>query len=618
MPQVINTNVASLNAQRNLTTSQGQLATALQRLSSGLRINSAKDDAAGLAISERFTTQIRGLNQAVRNANDGISLAQTAEGALGETGNALQRIRELAIQSANSTNSASDRAALNAEAAQLLQEIQRNGLTTQFNGQNILDGTFSQAQFQVGANANQTISFGITGATTNLLGAYQATSTAVTSAAFDGAGFTINGVEVGVSAPTSAAGVTGDSATAKATAINSKTNQTGVSATAANSLQGASPIARTSLANGELVINGVAVGAIASSASAVTQGRSAATAINAVTNQTGVSAIADASTGRLTLSTSDGRNIALTSGSNNGDGAGAIYNATGLNVTNGTLPSGHDTFTITVAGAFAATGAASGQLSAGDTVVIGGLTYQFVTAAANVTAGNVAVVAANTDAATVVAGALRTAIQGQYTAGNTSLVATGAGAAVILTQDQLGAVGANLAAYYNDAGIIGGGTTAAITESALTSGVDAGYTANTGITTRGTLTLSSAANFTLGGADLAFGGLGAAAPALTRLDTVNISTVEGANAAIAVLDGALSQVTSIRADLGAVQNRFSSTVANLTTTAENLSAARSRILDADFAAETASLTRAQILQQAGTAILAQANAIPQNVLSLLR
>jgi flagellin len=136
--------------------------------------------------------------------------------------------------------------------------------------------------------------------------------------------------------------------------------------------------------------------------------------------------------------------------------------------------------------------------------------------------------------------------------------------------------------------------------------------------TRGTLTLSSAANFTLGGTDLAFAGLGNAAPALTRLETVNISTVAGANAAIAVLDGALSQVTSIRADLGAVQNRFSSTVANLTTTSENLSAARSRILDADFAAETASLTRAQILQQAGTAILAQANAIPQNVLSLLR
>src|SRR3982751_6325828 len=226
MGMSINTNVSSLTAQRSSSRVQDQLSTSMARLSSGLRINSAKDDAAGLAISERFTTQIRGLNQAVRNANDGISLAQTAEGALGETGNALQRIRELAIQSANSTNSASDRAALNAESAQLLAEIQRNGLTTQFHGQNILDGTFSSAQFQVGANANQTISFGITGATTNLLGAYQATSTAVNSSAFDGAGFTINGVEIGVSAGTSAAGVASDSATAKATAINSKSNLT--------------------------------------------------------------------------------------------------------------------------------------------------------------------------------------------------------------------------------------------------------------------------------------------------------------------------------------------------------------------------------------------------------
>src|SRR3954470_24034755 len=201
MPQVINTNVASLNAQRNLTTSQGQLATALQRLSSGLRINSAKDDAAGLAISERFTTQIRGLNQAVRNANDGISLAQTAEGALGETGNALQRIRELAIQSANSTNSASDRAALNAESSQLLAEIQRNGLTTQFNGQNILDGTFSSAQFQVGANANQTINATISSAQTSSLGSYQVTSggTAVNGTALASGDLTINGTNVGIS-----------------------------------------------------------------------------------------------------------------------------------------------------------------------------------------------------------------------------------------------------------------------------------------------------------------------------------------------------------------------------------------------------------------------------------
>jgi flagellin len=611
MPQVINTNVASLNAQRNLTTSQGQLATALQRLSSGLRINSAKDDAAGLAISERFTTQIRGLNQAVRNANDGISLAQTAEGALGETGNALQRIRELAIQSANSTNSASDRAALNAESAQLLAEIQRNGLTTQFNGQNILDGTFSSAQFQVGANANQTISFGITGATTNLLGAYQATSTPVTASAFDGAGFTINGVEVGVSAATSAAGVTADSATAKATAINSKTNLTGVSATAASTVQGSAPIARSSLANGALQINGVNVGAIARDANAVTQGRSAATAINAVTNQTGVTAVADASTGALTLTTSDGRNIALTSSAGTAAGATAIFNATGIDVSTGANATGNDSFTLQVAGAYDLSTPGATSLTDGDTFVLDGLTYEF-DSNSTITSGNVAVTVADGDAATVVSAAINTAVNAQYALGNTSVSSTVATDTVTFTNSKLGA-NSTFAGYSET---VHGASTTALVQTAVGAGTNAAD--GSGITTRGTITLSSAANFTLGGADLAFGGLATAAPALTRLDTVNISTVAGANTAIAVLDGALSQVTSIRADLGAVQNRFSSTVANLTTTAENLSAARSRILDADFASETASLTRAQILQQAGTAILAQANAIPQNVLSLLR
>jgi flagellin len=613
MPQVINTNVASLNAQRNLTTSQGQLATALQRLSSGLRINSAKDDAAGLAISERFTTQIRGLNQAVRNANDGISLAQTAEGALGETGNALQRIRELAIQSANSTNSASDRVALNAEAAQLLAEIQRNGLTTQFNGQNILDGTFSSAQFQVGANANQVISFGIQGATTNLLGAYQATGTPVTDAAFDGSTFTINGVEVGVSAGTSAAGVTADSATAKATAINSKTAQTGVSASAASSVVGSAPTARSSLTNGALQINGISVGAIARDASAVTQGRNAATAINAVSNQTGVTAVADAATGALTLSTADGRNIALTSSAGTAAGATAIFNATGLDVSVGANPTGNDTFTLQIGGAFDLSAPAAGSLTEADFFVLDGVTYEFTTDATVVT-GRVAVTVADGNTAAQVATALNTAINAQYTLGNTSVNSTVATDTLTLVNRKLGANGT--LAGFSEAGVTGGGGAGALVQGAETAGTNAAD--GTGITTRGTLTLSSPQNFTLGGTDLALGGLGAAAPALTRLETVNISTVGGANAAIAVIDGALSQVTSIRADLGAVQNRFSSTVANLTTTSENLSAARSRILDADFAAETASLTRAQILQQAGTAILAQANAIPQNVLSLLR
>jgi flagellin len=585
MPQVINTNVASLNAQRNLTTSQGQLATALQRLSSGLRINSAKDDAAGLAISERFTTQIRGLNQAVRNANDGISLAQTAEGALSEAGNSLQRIRELAIQSANSTNSASDRRALNAEAQQLLAELQRNAQTTQFNGQNILDGSFSSAQFQVGANANQVISFGIQGASTNQLGAYQVTGGAVTNAAFDGASFEINDIEIGVSAATSQAGVTNYSATAKATAINSKSNLTGVTATATNELQGGALVARSGLASGTLLINGIEIGAVAADATAVTQGRTAATAINAVSNRTGVTAVADASTGALTLTANDGRNISLTVAGNTAANAQAVQNSLGLDVSAGANATGHEVNTLTFGAGNLDTGAPA--LANGDTFTIEGRVYQLTTGAP-VVSGNVAVTvtAASTPTATITA--LMNAINAEHTAGRTSVVASGNTATALV-----------------------------LTSVAITTAGTAPADGN-GVETRGTVTLSSASSFTLGGTDLAFAGLSSASPALTRLDTVDISTVEGANAAIAVLDGSLSQVTSIRADLGAVQNRFSSTVANLQATSENLSAARSRILDADFAAETAALTRAQILQQAGTAILAQANAIPQNVLSLLR
>jgi len=486
MASVINTNIASLNAQRNLTTSQSALSNSLQRLSSGLRINSAKDDAAGMAIADRMTSQINGLTQAGRNANDGISLAQTAEGALSSIDEGLQRIRTLALQSANATNSASDRASLNAEVQSALSEIGRVSSTTQFNGINLLDGTFQGAQFQVGANANQTINVSIGGASTSQIGAYQQTGAAVTNAAFTGANLTITpsgstvATKIGVSVATGTAGnnlVTADSAAAKAAAINAKSVETGVTATASTSLTaGAAPTAgATTLAAGVLKINGVDIGAIAGDPSAVKQGENAATAINAATNKTGVTATFDKSTGALSLSAADGRNISLTSSTDDAAGATAIANSTGL------------------------TAAAAG-----------------------------------------------------------------------------------------------------------------------GTTTRGTLTLSSGNGFTLAGTDMAAAGVASSSATLTALGTTDISTVAGANSAIALVDGALSQVNSMRANLGAVQNRFSSTISNLQTSSENITAARSRIQDTDFAAETASMTRGQILQQAGTAMLAQANSLPNGVLSLLR
>jgi flagellin len=615
MPQFINSNIMSLNSQRALNRSQSDLQTSLERLSSGLRINSAKDDAAGLAISERMTTQIRGLNQAVRNANDGVSLAQTAEGALQSTSNALQRIRELAIQSANSTNSSSDRAALDSEVDQLLAEVQRIGVETEFNGQKILDGSFSSAQFQVGANANQTINMTISGATTNLLGSFQATGTAVTSSAFDGSGFTINGVEVGVSAATTAAGFTADSAAAKALAINGKTNETGVTASATTTLTGSAPVSGVGLTNGSLLVNGVAIGSIAKDASAVTQGRNAASAINAVSSTTGVLAEADATTGALTLTSSEGRNIALTAGTATGDAATTIFNATGLDVSAAGNPgTGHNTqdLVIAAAGEFEAAVPAAGDITEGDTVTIDGLTYEF-TVNAVATGTNVAVTLSATDNAAAIGTGLAAAINAQRALGNTTVSASGT-TTVTLTQNKFGDnTGAQAIGYAES---FAQGVTAIVEGAVTVNGSDAAD--GNGVTTRGTITLSSADNYTLGGADLAFAGMASASPALTKLSAVDITTVAGSNNAIAVLDGALSQITSIRSDLGAIQNRFESTVSNLATTSDNLSAARSRIRDADFANETAELTRNQILQQAGISMLAQANTQPQNVLALLQ
>jgi flagellin len=387
MAAIINTNVISLNAQRNLNSSQNALATTLQRLSSGLRINSARDDAAGLAITERMSGQIRGLNQAVRNANDGISMSQTAEGALGEIGNNLQRIRELAVQSRNASNSASDRTALNNEVQQLKAEIDRVASTTTFNGIKLLDGTFTNQAFQVGANVGETINISsIVNAQSTSMGTTTTYSTSV----------------VGVAA----------------TAFTAPTDN---------------------IAAGDLTINGVEVGAITAGGSAAAQGAAVAAAINLVSGATNVTATADGA-GLVTLasSASDGIDVVMT----------------------GTATT-------------ARTGLADATTAATATTVVG-------------------------------------------------------------------------------------------------------------------------------------------------FASLAIDTTANADTAIASMDSALSALNAARADLGAYQNRFSSAVSNLQTTAENLSASRSRIMDADFAAETAALSRNQVLQQAGTAMLAQANALPQSVLALLR
>jgi flagellin len=486
MPQVINTNVASLNAQRNLNGSQSALDVALQRLSSGLRINSAKDDAAGLAISERFSTQIRGLNQAIRNANDGISLAQTAEGALTESGNSLQRIRELAVQSANATNSASDRTALNAEVQLMIAEIDRVATQTSFNGNKILNvsGGFS-ATFQVGANAGEVISTTVDNVSTSQLGVSTnyATISAENSATFAArlrvqsanalSSSTLNGAALSDVAA-------GNTAQQKVASVNNSAS--GVSAfTYGNALVGGSNSADGSAATaqGDLVINGVQIAATAGGTVAQW-----VTAINASTSQTGVRA--DATAG----------------------GTLVLFNATG------STPSASDasiTATVNTAAAATALGLSQGT--------------------------------------TTVSAAQNGAIVLNYTVGQTGLTAN----------------------------------------ATATSGALEGSTADT------TIALTS-----------------------KTLASVDVNSVAGANLAMIAVDKSLDVVNGLRARLGAVQNRIESTVKSQQATAENLTAARSRIKDADFAAETAALTRAQILQQAGVAMLAQANALPNNVLTLLR
>ncbi|HQR02819.1 MAG: flagellin FliC [Proteobacteria bacterium] len=626
MAQVVNTNIPSLNAQRNLMTSQMSLQTALQRLSSGLRINSAKDDAAGLAISDRMTAQIRGLNQAARNANDGISLAQTAEGALAAIGTSLQRMRELSVQSANSTNSASDRSALNAETQQLLAEIQRVAQTTQFNGLNLLDGSFSAQQFQVGANANQTISMSLTGATTTSLGAWGGTSasvlpTTVTNGAAPNAWtasstISINGISIGASvADTTQAGWSAGSAAAKALAINAKSSQTGVNATASTSVAGSGPTANSSLANGGLTINGVNVGPIAAATTAVGQGQNAAAAINLISNQTGVTATYSTTSGALSLTASDGRDIKLQAGTATASGVAQVLNATGLKASD--LNVGNAAATIgTSTVAFGAAAAV------GNTVTINGVTFTYADAGAGnpdaYTVVDATHVTVSTDISAATAASSGTSLVNAFNAAkaNTLTAAalaplSAAGAATVTLTDTRAGLAATV-------GRTVAASTATVTLNAT--GSDGTLAGNAYETTGGTLSLSASQNFTLtgSGTGLADGGLGSFTSSLSQLSNVSIASLAGANLAITVIDATLSQVNSQRASLGAYQNRFEATVSSLAVSSENLSAARSRIQDADFAQETANLTRAQILQQAGVAMLAQANSLPNMVLSLLK
>ncbi|MEF8703827.1 MAG: flagellin [Candidatus Accumulibacter sp. UW26] len=585
MPQVIGTNVASLNSQRSLNTSQNALSTSLQRLSSGLRINSAKDDAAGLAISARMTSQISGLNQASRNANDGISMAQTAEGGLQSVTESLQRMRELAVQSSNASNSGTDRAAIQQEVDQLVQQINTVSSQTAFNGVKLLDGSFNSQAFQIGANTGEKITISsIASAKADSLGvgttsSYSASlSSTVTKGAISTGGITVNGYGVG---PSVSDGVS----TSRVEVVGATITGTGAA-----------------IADGDIKINGTSIGATTGGSTVTLQGDALEDAINSVTATTGVTAVNNA--GVLTLTAAEGKNIQIEQ-----SGGGTLAN-TGL--TSAITTVGSDS-AIAKANAFNTVSGQTGVSAVATTTTVASAAFTANAAVAGDTTDYIKINGVKLGA--IAAGTSADFLsQGNNVAAAINAVSnqTGVTASFDTTTKKISMAAAD-------------GRTITVETKGTADQGNTGFTANTTTSTFGgvKLTSSSSAGINLGGADLTKTALSAGHKAAEAtfgagISSIDLTTSSGAQNAIATIDSALANINSSRANLGAVQNRFGSVVSNLAATSENLSASRSRILDADFAAETASLSRNQILQQAGTAMLAQANSLPQNVLSLLR
>ncbi len=723
MSLVISTNLNSLVVQNNLATNQPQLSQAMQRLSSGLRINSAADDAAGLAIATGLNSQSGGDGVAIQNANNASSLAQIADGALASISNDLQTLRNLAVESANGTNSATDRAALNIQAQQVVADIQNSASTTNYNGVNLLNGGFS-SQFQIGANAGQTINLAIANVQTTTLGAGQGTGVSAqgqsgigntpssTLTAISAGDLVINGVIVPASLSTSdTASFTGvdasgtitsnasaaTSAIAKVAAINSVSAQSGVSAVVNSNVVGGSSVGAATTASGTVYIDGVAISLSVSSTFTNDANRNAeVTAINAVEGQTGVFATNTGSdSAGITLTAKDGRNVTVdyaTTGTplaasstglaatgtysggytltttnnqpiNIQKGTGTLTNS-GLQV--GSYTSSQATVSSTSIGNVSSTAAG---MASGDLVINGvsiqasnavndNLSYSSKQASAvaiayaiNQSSSQTGVIAninsnviqgssysTTSDAtksailtvngvstqALTLTGTISTDLANETSAinaisGESGVSASNDGSNITLTAND----GRNISLDY-----AAGSLTASKVSNDL--GLSFSYINSTAgatnaITTAGSYTLSSAGSINItstsgkSGTDAGMlqGSYGGTTIG-TFLSQVNISTVSGANAAIVAVDNALTSVNEIRANIGAFQNRMSATVSNLQSQDTNLTSAYTAITGADFAKETANLTRAQVLQQAGISVLSQANALSQQVLNLLR
>ena len=692
MSLVINTNIASITAQRALESSGDELATAMERLSTGSKINSSADDAAGLAIGQRMTAQVKGLNMAVKNAGDGMAMTQTVESALNTISDMLQRMRELAVQSVNATNSSRDRSFLQEEVNQLTQEINRVSATSQFNGEKILDGSFVNKTIQLGMEEGEKLTLSVPSIAADQIGAYIYTGNGTAAAAIaatPAANAVTAAEDLTIVGPLGTAVTTADAAdSAKQTVshINALTSQTGVSATAQTYLQLAS-----SNATGEsyaIQINGVSSGNFTISSASV---EDAVRAINSVAGATGVTATST-SDGKVLMFDNDGDDITI---ENMADGTsltvqkmgyqgaavigqGVTLGASGANdstrVSGAIKAVSSDPFTITQAGTDAgntanvvvtqptvaslsnavdytinltnngvtttytinptASSVAGFQAGIDATDLVGLVTastnaagqlvltgadnldaFDFkavaTVAAVKTTADNLADIAVATYKITQADGTVTDLVVGAATVlgWNTAIaatalantiVATDVGGKLVLTANSTGTADDDFTLHAND------GTTA------IALGADiAGTVAGAAVDL-------AAAGQVAGTEGTGQGYFDTGTASLSTVSDISIATQAAAGLAISVADAALDTVARMRANLGAIDNRLSYTMDNLINVSEKTEAARSRVEDADFALESARLAKAQVLQQAGTSMLGQANQMTQMVLDLLR
>jgi flagellin len=714
---VINTNVKAMMAQESMRTSNLKLSTTMERLATGLRINSAKDDAAGLAITNRMTAQSRGFAMAIRNANDGISMAQTADGAYGQVTNMLQRMRELAVQASNGSLTGDDRASLQLEISELQQEIDNVANTTNFNNIKLLDGSAQNIILQTGSNEGDTINVGFDSVKTKDIGSgarpavtsFGGTTANGRNLAMVSGDLTLNGVLVGASlaeddnvsfgdrATTTDADYVGSSAIAKAAAINRVSDQSGVYASV-NDTQVLGSVMTAANLTGSIFVNGVETASITTSGSDNELNRSlVADAINAISTQTGVRAINTGDdTQGVQLVADDGRNVTVSfdtlTAAATGVGAAATYVGTfSLHTLDGSaVDVGHQVFNEDTAistglkiGSYEAdkaqfvtanrtAGGAQGSLNA-NTLIINGYTISAAIDADDsasteqvLDGTNTAITDANkADSAIAIAAAINkrsaehgvTAIaEANVLRGGAAFDGTGADTGII----QINGVDIDVAATSQDAvierinqfsgqtGVIArnygdameliaedgrsislgldtyGGDAASLGLSGVTfGGADAAATthyASVRLVSDKAFTIersteADAANFeALGFRIGTFGGSNTG----MKVAEVDLSTQSGASVAITAIDAAIQDVANAQARSGAFQNRLDAIVSVLSESNENISASKSRILDTDYATETTALAKAQIVQQAATAMLAQANQQSQSVLALLQ